>query len=192
MIGRLRGKIQEITAHSVILDVNGVGYLVFVNLSTLSKIGHAGEEASLVTYLEVKEDKLALFGFLNSEEHHLFQLLIGVSGVGCKSALTILDLGTSEQIQQAIREEKVSVLTQVSGIGKKTAERLILELKDKVGISTPMDGVSPIQRSQHEDLVDALESLGFKPGQIQRVITDMDPKMDLGEQVRQALKLLQG
>lgn len=191
MIGRLRGRIVEASAHSVILDVNGVGYVVFVNLSTLSRMGHVGEEASLVTYLEVKEDKLALYGFLNTEEYALFQLLIAVNGVGCKSALTILDLGTPDQISQAIRDEQVSILTQVSGIGKKTAERLILELKDKVGFAGVEAG-SPLQRTRHADLVDALESLGFKPGEIQRVVNDMDPALDLGEQVRRALKLLQG
>lgn len=188
MINRLTGVLVDTSPQSVTIDVGGVGFLVFVNLSTLSRLGHIGEQVSVVTYMEVKEDKLALYGFISVSEYELFQLLIGVNGVGCKSALTILDLGTPDQIQQAIGEGQVKVITQVSGIGKKTAERIILELKDKV--SAVVGGEQAVIRVQHEELIEAMESLGYKSHDIQRVLSEVDQSVDLGDQVRQALKLL--
>ena len=189
MINRLTGVLVDTNPQSVTIDVGGVGFLVFVNLSTLSRLGHIGEQVSVVTYMEVKEDKLALYGFITTSEYELFQLLIGVNGVGCKSALSILDLGSPEQIQNAIGGGEVKVITQVSGIGKKTAERIILELKEKVSMVT--GGQEIFIRVQHEELIEALESLGYKSHDIQRVLSAVDTNLDLGEQVRQALKHLQ-
>lgn len=188
MIGSLTGRIQFKTAQTIILDVSGVGYTVWVNLSTISQLGTTGSEASLITHLDVKEDSLTLYGFLEYAAYELFLKLVSVSGVGSKSALTILDLGKPEEIAYAIRTENVGVLTQVSGIGKKTAERIILELKEKVGFGEASE-LAPVEDSS--DLQDALESLGYKPSQIQRVLSEIDSTKDLGDQVRQALKLLQ-
>jgi len=190
MIASLTGTIQTKNPQNIILNVGGVGYLVWVNLTTISKLGNIGDEICIITHLEVKEDSLTLFGFLDNEAYLLFKLLTSVSGVGAKSGLNILDLGNPADIARAICDSNLAVLTSVSGIGKKTAERIVLELKDKVlGFSSGGSGKEIRQFS--EDLETALESLGYKPNQIQKVMQEIDFNKDLGEQVRTALKLLQ-
>lgn len=191
MIASLTGSIQIKTPQNIILDVNGVGYLIWVNLNTISKIGNVGDKLTIITHLEVKEESLTLFGFLDNQAYLLFKLLTSVSGVGAKSGLNILDLGNASDIANAIRDANLAVLTSVSGIGKKTAERIVLELKDKVlGFSSSSSSSMSMKQSS-EDLETALESLGYKPNQIQRVMQEIDFSKDLGEQVRIALKLLQ-
>ncbi len=191
MIASLTGRIQVKNAQNIVLDVNGVGYLIWVNLTTVSKIGVIGDKLTIITHLEVKEDSLTLFGFLDNDSYLLFKLLTSVSGVGAKSGLNILDLGMASDIANAIRDANLGVLTSVSGIGKKTAERIVLELKDKVlGFSSSANSSISLNKSS-DDLETALESLGYKPNQVQRVMQEIDFSKDLGEQVRTALKLLQ-
>jgi holliday junction DNA helicase RuvA len=196
MIASLSGTIQYKQNNNLIVNVNGVGYSVLVNGITFSSIGVVGDEISLITYLDVKEDSLTLFGFLDMISFELFKYLISVNGVGAKSALAILDLDQPEAIMQSIQQERISVLNQASGIGKKTAERIVLELRDKLGnlystdfgesdVSTP----SSVQSTQ--DVWDALESLGYKPSQIQKVVSSLDNTLEVSEQIRLALKLLQ-
>lgn len=189
MIGTLTGTLHNKTAQTITLNVHGVGYVVWVNLSSLSKLGEVGETVTVITHLEVKEDSLTLFGFLRQSEYELFKLLLSVSGVGAKSALTTLDLGEPEELAQAIRLEEVTTLTQISGIGKKTAQRIILELKDKLGGLETESTLS--DRNTRQDLFDALESLGYTVKEIQNVLSDIDQNQELGTQVRTALKLLQ-
>lgn len=196
MIASLSGTIKYKQNNTLIIDVNGVGYSVLVNTITYNSIGSIGEELSLVTYLDVKEDSLNLFGFLDMISFELFKYLISVNGVGAKSALAILDLDQPEALMQAIQQERVNILNQASGIGKKTAERIILELSDKLSNLYTLeigdnsnDKIKNTQVSQ--DVWDALESLGYKPSQIQRVISEIDYNQDVSEQIRTALKLLQ-
>lgn len=196
MIASLSGKIQYKQNNNLIIDVNGVGYSVLVNTITYNSVGVIGEELSLVTYLDVKEDSLTLFGFLDMLSFELFKYLISVNGVGAKSALAILDLDQPEAIMQAIQQERVNILNQASGIGKKTAERIILELRDKLGHLYTLeigDNSSSVVNSAQvsQDVWDALESLGYKPSQIQRIIAELDSTMEVSEQIRAALKLLQ-
>jgi Holliday junction DNA helicase RuvA len=196
MIASLTGIIQYKQNNNLIVNVNGVGYSVLVNTLTFNSIGVIGEELSLITYLDVKEDSLTLFGFLDMTSFELFKYLISVNGVGAKSALAILDLDQPEALMQAIQQERVNILNQANGIGKKTAERIVLELRDKLGhlytldfTQNPNSQTSSTQISQ--DVWDALESLGYKPSQIQRVIAELDYTLEVSEQIRLALKLLQ-
>jgi len=196
MIASLSGTIQYKQNNNLIVNVNGVGYSVLVNGITFSSIGVVGDEISLITYLDVKEDSLTLFGFLDMISFELFKYLISVNGVGAKSALAILDLDQPTAIMQAIQQERINVLNQASGIGKKTAERIILELRDKLGNLSGSDfgenSVSNTTSSQStQDVWDALESLGYKPSQIQKVISSLDNTLEISEQIRLALKLLQ-
>lgn len=196
MIASLSGKIQYKQNNNLIIDVKGVGYSVLVNTITYNSVGVIGEELSLVTYLDVKEDSLTLFGFLDMLSFELFKYLISVNGVGAKSALAILDLDQPEAIMQAIQQERVNILNQASGIGKKTAERIILELRDKLGhlytLEIGDNSNSVVGNTQiSQDVWDALESLGYKPSQIQRVISELDSTLEVSEQIRSALKLLQ-
>lgn len=196
MIASLAGTIQYKQNNNLIINVNGVGYSVLVNGITFSSIGVVGDEISLITYLDVKEDSLTLFGFLDMISFELFKYLISVNGVGAKSALAILDLDQPESLIQAIQQGRVSVLHQASGIGKKTAERIVLELRDKLGGLT---GFMPESSSSGDskdykstqDVWDALESLGYKPSQIQKIIPALDSSLEVSEQIRLALKLLQ-
>jgi Holliday junction DNA helicase RuvA len=196
MIASLSGIIKYKQNNNIIIDINGVGYSVLVNTITYNSVGDIGDKLSLITYLDVKEDSLTLFGFLDMLSFELFKYLISVNGVGAKSALAILDLDQPEALMQAIQQERVSILNQASGIGKKTAERIILELSDKLGHLYTLEigdnsssQVNNVKVSQ--DVWDALESLGYKPSQIQRVISEIDSALEISEQIRAALKLLQ-
>src|SRR5574344_2565198 len=134
MIGFLRGKVAALKADYCLLDVNGVGYRVFIPNNTRSKL-RLKEEAMLHTYMNVYQDGISLYGFYTEDEYDIFQLLIGVSGVGPKVALGILSSITVEGLCKAIQNKQATVLTKLPGIGKKSAERLILELKDKVAFA---------------------------------------------------------
>jgi Holliday junction DNA helicase RuvA len=138
MIGFLRGQVAALKTDYCLLDVNGVGYRVFVAGSTRNKL-RLKEEAQLFTYMNVYQDGITLYGFASEEEYDIFQLLIGVSGIGPKVALGILSAITVESLCKAIQNKQATVLTKLPGIGKKSAERLILELKDKVAFAAADD-----------------------------------------------------
>lgn len=131
MIGYLHGKVTHFLPDYCLLDVQGVGYRVLIAASARSRL-HTGEEALLFTHLSVREDAMILYGFASQQEYDLFQLLISVSGVGPKVALGILSAISVENLCRAIQQKQAGILTKLPGIGKKSAERLILELKDKV------------------------------------------------------------
>src|ERR1700722_6768226 len=141
MIGHLEGTILKASAGFAILSCAGVGYKVAATKETMARL-RAGEKAALWTHLAVREDSLDLYGFLTEEEQHFFTLLFTVSGIGPKSALAILDVATIETLRTAISGSNASYLTNVSGIGKKTAEKIILELRDKVGAAQAGSGAS--------------------------------------------------
>lgn len=132
MIGLLRGRLLEKRPNQVILDVGGVGYLVAVPLSTYAALGEIHAEVTLLIHMHVREDALALYGFLSGREKHLFELLLGASGVGPSLALKILSGMNVEQLVPAIRGGDIARLTKIPGVGRKTAERMVVELKDKL------------------------------------------------------------
>lgn len=158
MIGFLTGKIISAKPTQLLLDVNGVGYTVSISINTFEKIS-GKETVSLNIYTNVKEDSISLFGFFTEAEKEMFEILISVSGVGPKSALGLLSGISVENLKHAIIEENVSRIVAVPGIGRKTAERLILELKSKV--STIEEGELAVHPSNKQEAISALTTLGY-------------------------------
>ena len=187
MIASLAGKIDKKYDKGVVIDVQGVGYFVHITPRTMESLGGVGEDIKLRTYLDVKEDSMNLFGFQSESEYDLFFLLNGVNGIGPRSALAILDAGSPTDIQNAIAHEDASVFKRVSGIGKKTAERIILELKDKVGsIGGVFDDYTSTSGSR--DLYDALMALGYREKDLHSAVDNVPKDLPLEEQIRHVLK----
>ena len=165
MIASLRGSLAAKTASRLVIDVNGVGYDVQVPLSTFYEVGETGATVSLRIHTHVREDVIALYGFLTRLEQVLFERLIGVNGVGPKLALAVLSGIEPAELIRAVRLQDVARLTAIPGVGKKTAERIGLELKDRLPQSTDATGPTPAARTQadglRDDLLSALLNLGY-------------------------------
>jgi holliday junction DNA helicase RuvA len=164
MIGQLRGRLADKRPSQVLVDVSGVGYLVQVPLSTYAALGELHTEISLLIHTHVREDALALYGFLSSREKHFFELLLSASGVGPSLALKILSGMSVEDLVPAIRGSDLARLTQIPGVGRKTAERIVLELKDKlqaVTVATEKQ-VATSPAGTEADVVSALVNLGYE------------------------------
>lgn len=183
MIGFLSGQVKSSQPGKIILDINGVGFLV--NLPT-SLNPTPGSKLDLHIHTQVKEDDISLYGFPQTAQMELFRHLISVSGIGPKIALTVLSVGTPDQTLSAIKASNVDFFTAIPGIGKKGAQRLIIELKNKFD-QTDLD-ISSFD--QGGELVEALSSLGFKKAELSSIIIKVDPSLPLEKQVKQALKLL--
>lgn len=176
MIGYVKGRIAFIFTDSCIVDVQGVGYTVYIPNSTKQKLA-VGEEVLLFTYLQVLQDALTLYGFYTQEEYELFKLVIGVNGIGPKAGIGILSAVNPEGFCLAIHQKNISVLTKIPGIGKKTAERLILELQDKVGKPESSPGIEdtvampePMQTGAEQEVLAALTSLGYTTQEVLPVL----------------------
>ena len=195
MIGFLRGKVAYLLADDCLLDVGGVGYRVTVSGMTRSKL-RQGEQAMLFTYLSVREDALQLYGFATQEEYDVFLQLIGVSGIGPKVALGILSSTTVSGLCSAIANKQASLLTKLPGIGKKSAERLILELKDKLAFVGTGDGeeafaeAAPLGDGILDEAAAALASLGYTPAETAPVLKQLGPCQTTEDAIRLALKKL--
>ncbi len=163
----LRGRVAEKTLTSVVVDAGGVGFEILIPLSTSQKLPAVGEEIKLLTHFVVREDAHLMFGFLTKEEQSLFRLLISVTGIGPKMAMTVLSgLGIGD-LKRAIVQGSVETLSSISGVGRKTAERLVIELREKIAIEGIQKGTHGIetlkdQEALIEDSLQALLSLGFK------------------------------
>lgn len=188
MISYLKGKIILKKEKFIIISTGNVGYKVFV----ISSHGEAGEEIELFTYLNVREDLLALYGFAEYKELELFELLISVTGIGPKAGMGILALADPETIKIAIAKGDSGILTRVSGIGKKTAERVILELGNKFTISDVENMEDKTKEiGNHSDALDALVSLGYSPNDAKKALANISPEIkDVGEKIKTALKEL--
>jgi len=163
MIGQLRGRLAEKRPNQVLVDVGGVGYLVQVPLSTYAALGELHTEVNLLIHTHVREDALALYGFVSAREKHFFELLISASGVGPALALKILSGMTVEELVPAVRGGDLVRLTKIPGVGRKTAERIVVELKDKleaVAIETEKPAVAS-PAGVEADVVSALVNLGY-------------------------------
>lgn len=163
----LRGRVAEKTLTSVVVDAGGVGFEIMVPLSTSQKLPAVGEEIKLLTHFVVREDAHLMFGFLTKEEQSLFRLLISVTGIGPKMAMTILSGLGMNDLKRAIVQGSIEILSSISGIGRKTAERLVIELREKIaieGIQKETHGIEALkgQEALIEDSLQALLSLGFK------------------------------
>jgi Holliday junction DNA helicase RuvA len=182
VISRLRGTVAARTAAGLVLDVGGVGYLVAATPRVTARVG---EEATVETYLVVREDALQLYGFASADERQLFELLLGVSGVGPKVALAIVSGSPPAELRRAIVREDIARFEAIPGIGRKTAQRVVLELGEKLGKA---DGY-PIAGGPHPGLArDALVELGWSLTDAERALADVDEDLPVEEQVRAALK----
>ena len=183
MISSLRGKVVARTLDGVVLDVNGVGYRIQTTLRALRKAQSQGE-IMLDTYLHVREDALQLYGFAEPAERELFEHFLSVSGVGPKVALAILSGSTPADLRRAIALEDTTRFVAIPGIGKKTAERVVLELKEKIGPVETLPGAP-----EHELVArDALVELGYSLVEAERALASTDPEAAPEERVRQALR----
>lgn len=163
MIGQLRGRLAEKRPNQLLVDVGGVGYLVQVPLSTYASVGELHAEVTLLIHTHVREDALALYGFVSSREKHFFEMLLSASGVGPTLALKILSGMTVEELVPAIRASDLARLTRIPGVGRKTAERIVVELKDKlesVTVEAEKPAASPA--GTEADVISALVNLGYE------------------------------
>lgn len=187
MIGHLKGTVSAVRAGYAILSVGGVGYKVFATRELLLTLKQ-DNETSVWTHLAVRESILDLYGFSSEEELRLFELLLTVSGIGPKSALSILDIASVETLRSAVSTGNASYLTKVSGIGKKTAEKIVLELRDKVG--TSIDGSSATLKGDEEAL-EAMRALGYSQGEARDALRKVPQEIERSnERLREALRLL--
>jgi len=188
MISYLRGKILSKTLNSFILDVHDIGYQVYAGENFINDLKIASE-AEIYIHHHVREEASDLYGFKTNQDLELFELLLSVSGVGPKSALGVIAIATSADIQEAIMRNDANLLTKVSGIGKKTAERIVLELKNKVArISSGVIGLSTVNLVGSDE-IDALMSLGYSLNDARNALNAVAPEIsDSGERVKAALK----
>ncbi len=187
MIGWLSGTVRELDpAGSVIVESSGIGYEVSLSLQTLCKLKQ-GEKAELSIHTHVREDQITLFGFANSDERKLFRKLTTVSGIGARMALNLMSGMSTEELIAAVESSDDASIARTPGIGKKTAQRLILELQGKLGIAATSGGVLP--SNSNEDVRSALLNLGYKPAQIDAAIKKVEPS-DFETMFRNTLKAL--
>jgi holliday junction DNA helicase RuvA len=194
MIARLTGILAESTADHAVLDVGGVGYLVLASTRTLSAIGGVGGDVTLFTEMQVREDSLTLFGFGSAGERDWFRLLTGVQGVGGKVALSILSTLDAEELSRAVGTQDKAMVARANGVGPKLAERIVRELKDKVGAVAigPAGSLPKMADGAAGDAVSALSNLGFKPGEAGAAVAAAEAELGEGATldalVRLALK----
>ncbi|MDP3785297.1 MAG: Holliday junction branch migration protein RuvA [bacterium] len=189
MLGYLEGKINFRGERYIIIDVSGVGYKVFVNAGTLKKSSQAPEKIKIWTHLYQREDTIELYGFLSQPELELFQTLIGVPGVGPKTAMGILNVAPIDTLKRAIASGELSYLTKVSGIGRKTAEKIMVELREKFGKA--VSGGPELKEEQ--DALEALESLGYSAREAREALRQVPEKIQgTSARVKEALKIVGG
>lgn len=176
MIAQLRGHLADKRPNQLLVDVNGVGYLVHIPLSTFYAVGDLHTEVTLLVHTHVREDAFSLFGFLTSREKHLFELLLSASGVGPVLALKILSGMSVDDLVPAIRAGDLVRLTRIPGVGKKTAERMVVELRDKLAAIESPAAPQPSSRTGVEaDVISALLNLGYERRAAEKAIEDLQP-----------------
>jgi Holliday junction DNA helicase RuvA len=186
MIGRIRGTLVDKSLESVVLDVGGVGYSIAVTPRSLAELPGIGEEAVLHTHLHVREDQLALFGFGSIEERDLFDLLLGISGIGPKVALAILATLSPDELRSAVFADDTAALIAVPGIGKRSAQKLMLELRPKMDIlDETSTGTGPLVEAR-----EALEGLGYAPDEIRGTLSALPSDLPVEELIKQSLQEL--
>ena len=194
MIAHLRGRILEKNPNRVVVEAAGVGYEVAISVPSFSALPAEDREVSLYIYTHVREDALALYGFLRREEKQIFERLIGVSGIGPKLAITVLSGMASDALVNAIRSNDLAKLTRIPGVGKKTAERMVLELRDKLDAFEVAPAAAPANRME-EDVVSALVNLGYQrsPAEqaVKRAIEKSGEAATFEQLFRQTMSLLQ-
>ena len=201
MIAFVRGELAAVEEEKVIIDVGGLGYNVFVSASTFSKLPPEGREVKLYTYMNVKEDLMQLYGFLTKDELQVFKLIIGVSGIGPKGGLGILSQLSPDDLRFAVASKDVKAISAAPGIGKKTAEKLILELKDKLSIEDVLNHSSEEEHAVsstsmnyevQSEAVQALVALGYGNTEALKAVkqVEIDENTSVEEVLKKALKFL--
>lgn len=192
MIGRLNGILLEKNPPQILLDVNGVGYDIEVPMSTFYPLPNLGERVVLHTHLAVREDGHFLYGFATEDERTTFRMLLKVSGIGARTALGILSGMSVAELASAITLQEAGRLTRVPGIGKKTAERLLLELKDKLAKTLPAvsNTVALAPQGAHTDIAHALLALGYNEKEALGALKQLPAEIGVSDGIRAALKLL--
>lgn len=192
MIGYLNGQIKFLSEDSCILDVHGVGYRVFIDVLTAQDL-KIGETAEFFIHTAVREDAINLFGFKSRENFELFELLLTVSGIGAKSALAILSKISAADFVAAVARQDLKTLTKLPGVGKKSAERILLELKDKIQpLKFPVENSRPIviQSTAQDEATEALEALGYTSSEIAAIFQKAPPNASTEQLIKFALKEL--
>jgi Holliday junction DNA helicase RuvA len=191
MIAHLRGRLLAKHPNQAILETGGVGYDIAISVPTFSGLPQTGSELALHIHTHVREDQIALYGFLTPAEKQLFEKLITVSGIGPKLAITILSGMPAEEMTGAIRAGDVARLTRIPGIGKKTAERMVLELRDKLPVETSRETTAPAARTATEaDVLSALVNLGYQRVAVEKAMTSLARDGSFETMFRDALSLL--
>jgi Holliday junction DNA helicase RuvA len=187
MIARVSGTISEIAEDHVVVQSNGLGFLVYAPTSVLEQLDGPGKPVELFTHLHVRENALSLYGFLTEEELAIFRLLLGVSGVGPKVALAVLGTLSPQALRQAVVQEEAPILARVPGIGKKTAQAIIFQLRDKV--SAPSELRAPLFSDSDAEVIAALRGLGFSLVEAQAALQSLprEEELPVEERVRRAL-----
>lgn len=195
MIYSLHGILKVTEPNFVVVDVGGVGYGVKTTLTTVSTLPPVGEEVFLYTYLHVREDAMELYGFYDASELNCYKMLIGVNGVGPKAALSILSDHTPEQFALCVASGDAKALTKSAGIGLKTAQRIVLELKDKVSKEQVADGVTgrraapaAVATGNAAEAISALVVLGYPQSEAAAVISSLDPSTSVEDMIKAGLK----
>jgi holliday junction DNA helicase RuvA len=187
MISHLQGIALHKDERSAVLSIHGVGYKVYATIETLAAL-EINKEYSLWTHLAVREDALDLYGFFSKDELQFFELLIGISGIGPKTALSILNIASIPTLKKAVLSSDPSYLTKVSGIGKRNAEKIVIELKNKL---TATETEETEAWGDHGDSIDALKALGYSERDAREALTKVPRDIeDTSEKIRQALKIL--
>ncbi len=190
MIGRIQGKLLEKNPPQILVDVHGVGYEIDVPMSTFYNLPDIGHEIVLLTHFVVREDAQLLYGFATAKERSAFRQLIKISGIGARTALAVLSGMTADALAQAVAQQESALLTRVPGIGKKTAERLVLELRGK--ITADLEGVTLAAGpgDNRADVVAALVALGYSEREANAAAKKLAPDVSVSAGIREALKSL--
>lgn len=192
MIAMLTGRIVEKTAAAAVLDVGGVGFRIMMSTGSLAALPVEGDSITVFTHLHVREDELSLFGFENEEERQLFEKLITVSGVGPKVALAALSSFAPAMLVEAIVREDVGLVSSIPGVGKKTAQRIILDLKDKLAVAAPAGAHGSVLADDAAQAREALMAMGFSSAEIAVALNSYDGPGDAQALLKHALRRLGG
>lgn len=197
MFAYIKGKYEDRGLDYVVIDVSGVGYKIYMPNTCIEKLGNIGSEVKVHTHYYVREDNISIYGFISKEELRVFELMLLVSGIGCKTALNILSTISPYDFSLAVISSDIATLTKVQGIGPKAAQRIVLELKDRIKTESALqlDGVKQIQvvdSNNIQEAISALQVLGYTVKDIKDVVNKIEnvKDMDTGEIIKRALKYL--
>lgn len=196
MFAYIKGKLEEKLSHYVVVETMGIGYKIFMSETAISQIGEIGDNVKIHTHYHVREDDISLYGFLSNDELKMFELLLSVSGIGAKSAITMLSNITPSEFAMSIITNDISKLTKVPGIGPKSAQRIVLELKDKLKTEQAIAKTEEVKAVIHtnentDEAISALQILGYNRKEIEKVLEKLDdPSMSVEDMIRNGLKYL--